>query len=296
MMLFDEVAIQPECVCDELVLEALRHRFGWSQGRVVCAVPPDWTQRVRQLANTLPDGLTKSRIKDIGSRLPLVAPHLSYTKQSSWREAVLDLHQRHPFDGVILREPPIEPGWYSPERIDDYLDTSEERIGHYELTRQNPPDIVKALYGFLHINKRLVLVNAYQWFFTAPRNTALFFTMMKTWTELGGVQFRVIRSRRKDFARWGAECERLAALLREIHFKGQFSFIAVDDEADRLHERYLIGSICGLELGYGLEISSKPQSWKLLRQSSHAKLKQLYMDHDIRDAYPAHETWNFTSR
>lgn len=50
LMLFDEVAIDPECVCDESVLEALRHRFGWSQGRVVCAVPPDWAQRVRQLA------------------------------------------------------------------------------------------------------------------------------------------------------------------------------------------------------------------------------------------------------
>jgi hypothetical protein len=292
-MLFDEVAIQPECVCDAAVLEALRHRFGWSQGRVVCAVPTDWKQRVRQIANTLPDGLTKSRIKDIGSRLPLIAPHSACPQQTLWREAVADLHQRHAFDGIIVREPVAEPGWYSPEQVDDYLDASEDRVGHYELANQQPEAIVPALGGFLRVNKRLVLVNAYQWFFQKPATERLFRAMLKTWAEQGGVNFRVIRSLRSDFRHWDRECRRLDALLREIRFKGQFSFIAVEDDTRRLHERYLIGSICGLELGYGLETGNKPQTWKLLRQSSYAQLKQTYMDQDIRDAYPAYETWRF---
>lgn len=294
LMLFDEVAIQPECVCDAAVLEVLRHRFGWAQGRVVCAVPTDWKQRVRQLANTLPDGLTKAQIKDIGSRLPLIAPHGAYPQQTLWREAVADLHRRHPFDGIIVREPMAEPGWYSPEQVDDYLDASEDRVGHYDLANQNEAAIVAALGGFLSVNKRLVLVNAYQWFFQKRATESLFRAMLKTWAEQGGVNFRVIRSLRTDFQPWDGECRRLDALLREIRFKGQFSFVAVEDDARRLHERYLIGSIYGLELGYGLETGSKPQTWKLLRQSSYRQRKQEFMDRDIRDAYPRHETWTFT--
>ena len=59
-------------------------------------------------------------------------------------------------------------------------------------------------------------------------------------------------------------------------------------------ERYLIGSVCGLELGYGLETSSKPQAWKLLRQAPYSSVKQTFMDRDIRDAYDTHETWRYS--
>lgn len=296
-MLFEEVAINPECACEEMVLDALRHRFGWSQGRVVSAIPANWKERVLQIANTMPDGLKKTRIKEISSRLPLIPRGTVGNKSNdAWLEVVADLHGRHPFAGIIDPGAPNQPNWYSPDRMDEYIDQSELRVGHFEVAYQKPADVVNGLSEFLRVNKRLVLVNSYQWFFQNRRTTDLFEQIMKAWIDQGGLSFRVIRSMRKDHQYWSAECERLDIYLRRLRYKGDFTFISVQDDAQRLHERYLIGSICGLELGYGLEIGGKPQTWKLLRQSSYVQAKQAYMDRDIRDAYSVYETWRFLSR
>ena len=297
LMLFEEVAINPECACEEMVLDALRHRFGWSQGRLVSAIPENWKERVLQIANTMPDGLRKTRIKDISSRLPLIPRGKESGKpKGTWLDVVADLHSRHPFDGIIDPAAPNQPNWFSPDRMDDYIDESEMRVGHFEVAYQKPGDVVNGLSGFLRVNKRMVLVNAYQWFFQNRQTTDLFEHIMKAWIDHGGRSFRVVRSLRIDNQYWSSECERLGVFLRRLNYKGDFTFIAIQDDAQRLHERYLIGSLCGLELGYGLEIGGKPQTWKLLRQSSYIRVKQAFMDRDIRDAYPEHETWRFSSR
>lgn len=296
--LFDEVAINPECLCDDGVLYALRHSFGWSQGRLVSAVPVNWSERVKQIANTLPDGLQKARIKDICSQLALIPLRMDTPKRGPWLEVITELHRRQPFSGIIAHEPPNEPGWFSPDQMDDYIDQSEARVGHFEITHQSAAEIVRALTGFLRVNKRLVLVNAYQWFYQNRQSTELFEEMMKEWVKSGGVSFRIVRSKRQnEFDRyWPSERDRLDAFLRSEKFKGEFMFIAVQDDSQRLHERFLIGSVCGLELGYGLETSSKPQAWKLLRQSSYSRVKQTFMDQDIRDAYADQVTWRFAEQ
>jgi hypothetical protein len=293
-MLFDEVAIDPECVCDDGVLEVLRHRFGWSHGRLISAVPTNWQESVRLIANRLPDGLQKSRIKAISGKLPLVEPATGAASKGPWMEIITELHQRHPLDGIIANEPPDEPRWFSPDRVDEYIDESEERVGHFEIAHQQPTEIVKTLTGFLRVNKRLVLVNPNQWFYQDRRSTVIFEEMFKKWIGLGGISMRVIRSMRKDYHHWASECERLDTFLRKIKYKGDFTFIAVQDDARRLHERYLIGSVCGLELGYGLETGSKPQTWKLLRQASYINLKKAFLDQDIRDTYKDFKTWRHT--
>lgn len=296
VMLFDEVAINPECVRDEAVLDALRHRFGWSQGRLVCALPANWKERLLQIANTMPDGLMKSRIKDVSCRLPLVqlTPNVN-SDRSEWLAVVANLHQNHPFAGIVDPSAPNEPGWYSPDRMDDYIDQSERRVGHFEIAHQKPVDIIRSLSEFIRANKRLVLVNSYQWFFQSRLTADLFEKFMKAWIKEGGQSFRVVRSMRKDHQYWPVECDRLGTLLSQLNYSGDFTFIAIQDEFKRLHERYLIGSICGLELGYGLEVGGKPQTWKLLRQSSYNQLKQAFMDRDVRDYYPEHETWRYTN-
>jgi hypothetical protein len=295
-MLFDEVAINPECVCDEVVLDALRHRFGWSQGRLVCAFPTNWKERMLQIANTMPDGLTKSRIKDLSSRLPLVKrPSTSNNESVAWLDVVTKLHHSNPFDGIVDLSAPNEPGWYSPDRMEEYIYQSEMRIGHFDIAHQKSVDIIRNLSAFLDVNKRLVLVNAYQWFFKNPLTTDLFEQIMKVWIQNGGQSFRVVRSLREEHQRWTSECYQLGALLNKLNYKGDFTFIAVQDDEKRLHERYLIGSICGLELGYGLELGGKPQAWKLLRHSSYAQVKQNFMDRDVRDDYQEYEEWRFVN-
>jgi hypothetical protein len=91
-------------------------------------------------------------------------------------------------------------------------------------------------------------------------------------------------------SRW----ELIRGSLRQSKFKGKFLFIAVDDSRNRIHERYLLGSYCGLQLGYGLELGPKPQTWQLLNESSFRHHKKTYFDQDIRDLYPEHTTMLFS--
>jgi hypothetical protein len=289
-MLFDEVAIDPSCVIDLEVLSILRSNFGWNEGRVISELPSGWRHQVNSYTNELPDGYEKSIIKDYIQKLnfPLLPFPKKIIKFESWVELAEEASKVKYFAALISKSPSRSKCWFKPQEFPDYIDESKERLGHIDVHRLSVNELVDTLDIFLKINKRLVLINADQRLFNRV-STDLFKALFKRWSSYGGIEFKVIRSMRNNHGIdtfWKQECTSIEIFLQDIKYKGKFLLVAIDDENDRLlHERYLIGTVCGLQLGYGLEISEKPQSWDMINKAAFIKHQDKFLKLDIRDNY-----------
>lgn len=296
-MLLDEVAINPECVTDPWVLSALHHRFSWFQGRAVLNIPGNWKQQVLSHIKTLPDGITKERAKSlIASSLPFLEAYPSKTMECDWSALADNLARQRRISAFIDTNPSDREGWYAMDEIENYIDISGRSVGHLEIKDMDAAAVVTAVDGFLKVNKRITLINPDQWLLTSNKSSNLFTAFFKQWQAYGGIHFRVIRSMRRDKpvdAKWDDEVAKLQQFLARSNYKQRFELIAVDDDIERLHERYLIGTCFGISLGYGLELNKKPQAWSLLNEATYFDKKKQFMDNDIRDAYGKHRTWSY---
>ena len=290
-MLYHEVAIEPAALmCDELQIY-LRASFGLNHGRFVSALPRDWVNQVRRHANSLSDVNKKLRILNLLSKSEMSSMVIDLDRggvNKEWIRSVQEQEAIRSFDAIIASSHLSIP-CYAPEQVESYVVNSEIEIGHQEMTSKTTvQEVINGLRPFLLKNKCLTLVNAYQLLMTDRKSKYIFQELFSFWASHGGRDFTVICSRNHE--KVIAQFEEESALLRQFldrrKFKGSFKYIAVDDSSgSRLHERYLIGTLAGIELGYGLEMGTKPQSWKVLRAATHLEMKRKYMDRDVRDTY-----------
>jgi len=299
-MLFEKVAIEPELLISDEVVYLLHHDFGWFDGRFVADLPQNWMERARSISHTLPDGLKKKRLENLlqVQRLPICRLAINLQRDAAWAEQVEVAKRTQEIPAILCTEPKNLEGWFGEEDLDKYLDESKRRVGSLDIKALTTEDILAAVDTFLEANKQIALVNPNQWLLTQNyENKELFTKLFTRWKDYGGVRFLVIRSTRPDRkakveASWEREIGDLQRFLVSIGYNKDFKFIAVNDDFDRLHDRYLIGNRFGLKLGYGLEISvTKSHPWTLMQQSEHVIQERRFLKQDVRDEYPDHKAW-----
>jgi hypothetical protein len=292
-MLFHEVGVEPKAMLDLALEPYIRNAFGLNKGRLISRLPRDWLGEVRRQINQMPDSSQKMRIKNLINNqhfLNLIVDFDRPNIQGPWLDAVLKEHQLAPFSFVVSADEHRPPDIFDVSHIHDLIDASDSEVGFTEVKSKNSQQLTNELSPFLRVNKSITLVNSSQSLVSRDSRASsaeLFKEVFARWQKFGGIEFKVIVSiKRVNFV---SDCEKLGQYLLKQGFKGAFKFIAVQDETNRLHERYLLGPHSGIELGYGLETSTRSQSWKILNKASFLNHKRRFMDLDIRDEYPEYE-------
>jgi hypothetical protein len=300
-MLFEKVAIDPDLLQSDDMINLLHYRFSWTEGRFIVELPKNWIERGRIIAKSMPDGLKKERLKSLlqAQKLPSINLGYNFPNNQRWIDQVRIAKEADKLSAVICNNPDPVCGWFGVDAIDDYLKSSYDSIGYLDIKGLSVDLILKNIDAFIQSNKQIVLVNPDQWLTLRDQTRYLFERFFSMWNASGGCRFTVIRSKRDkrsdDVERsWLSEINNLSAFLEGINYKGKFRLIAVNDSFDRLHDRYLIGSKFGLKLGYGLELSQhKSHPWTLMPNSEHKTQMRRFMTEDIRDSYPDYKGWDY---
>ena len=295
-LLFEEVAIDPECLVLNQVIDGIHYKFGISYGRCISAFPSDWRNKALQVANKIEDEYLKKRAKTVLSKPEILSSIILSDRKfhinSSWKNEVIDISSTRPFDAVISEgELPVENS-YSPGAIDDYLSFSESRTGNIDFSKiKSTVEFIKLLSPFLRANKKFSLVNKWQWLLTDTRRVSDWFkAMMDYWISCGGLDATIIRSSNEqkgfDQERFDREGKLLDDYLFQRGYSGSFKYIAIDDSQSELHARCLLGSLCGIHLDFGLEMTPKRHPWSLMNRATFNAEYKLYLEGDVRDRYP----------
>lgn len=303
--LFESVAIDPALAKNQVVCMVLKHKFGLVNGRYISGIPRDWSNFALQQINSVSDENLKKKLKDILRSLEqagaMIPESIAFDRTKPWIQAASAEAAKRRFN-VFLTDESIEfEPLFSSENIDDYIEQSEERVGYLDVSSlKQAEDFIPVLAPFLKKHKKIVLVNRHQWLLSTRKERELFETVFKHWTLQGGVDFTVIRSfvEKKDdktpfSTTWNSEKVLLIKYLNRIQFNGVFRFIAVNDERNRLHHRYLLGNYCGLSMDYGFEMVNKPHPWQLLNRAHFLDAKEKFFIGDVLALYPESKIFTY---
>lgn len=299
-MLNERIAINPSLFADEEsigdLLYALKRNIKWSEGRVIAELPKGWYLQAEKYINSSTNDFFKTKAKAAlhPHKIQLV-PIKSKTQVAKWDDYI-DENTNRVISIFFTTQRDPSKGCLSAIEIHDYLDQSEFRVGSFETSGLSVEEIIVGIDDFLFLNKRITIVNPDQWLCFGKSNK-LFKELMKRWVQYGGVDFKVIRSRRRDRSdevkcNWQTEIDQTQTLLELLGYKGRFKFIAVNDDpmgrGKVLHDRFLLGGTTGgIQMGYGLEPTKPPKSnkWVIMKASSYQEEKAYFMDHDVRELY-----------
>jgi hypothetical protein len=304
--LFEPVAIDPAIARNQFVCMILKHKFGLINGRYIVGVPRDWTNFALQQINTVLDENLKRKLKDILRSLEqsgaMVTDSVTFDRTKPWVLAASDDSVSKKYKVIITDDNVAFEPSYSSQNIEDYIDESEKRVGYLDVSSlKEAKDFLPLLAPFLNKHKKIVLVNRHQWLLSTKKERELFETVFQHWALQGGVDFTVIRTsvEKSDDPRpfstcWNFEKELLIKYLNRIKFNGTFRFIAVNDERNRLHHRYLLGNYCGLSMDYGFEMVNKPHPWQLLNRAHFSEAKEKFFIRDALTLYPENQIFCYT--
>jgi hypothetical protein len=296
--LFQSVAIDPAVARNQLVCMVLKHKFGLANGRFIAGVPRDWSNFALQQINSINDENLKRKLKDILRALEqsgaMVPEGIAFDRTKPWIQAASSEAVKKIYDVLVTDENVEFNPLYSSQNIDEYIEASEECVGYLDVANlRDAKDFIAVLAPFLKKHKKIVLVNRHQWLLSTRKERDLFEAVFQHWALLGGIDFTVIRSsiEKKDDPRpfssnWSREKEMLIKYFNRIRYGGTFRFIAVNDERNRLHHRYLLGNYCGLSMDYGFEMVDKPHPWQLLNRAHFSEAKEKFFIGDVVASYP----------
>ncbi len=301
--LFQEVALDPFCLQAPLILEGVNFKFGMTSGRYISAFPNDWKNKALQIINSLEDELYKKRAKAVLSKPDvlncIITSDRKYRLDSEWIAEVIEASSAKPFGAIISNKiVPLENS-YIHDEFDDYIMNSDGEVGSINFTDiKSTDDFLKNISPFLKTNKKIALINKWQWLLTDNKRVADWFvTLMDFWIKCGGVEATVIRSANErkgfDHERFKKEGKLLDQYLSRKNFSGTFKYIAIDDSQNELHARALIGNVCGIHLDFGLEMTTKRHPWSLMNKASFQTEYHLYLENDIRNQYPNNLSYVF---
>jgi len=287
-MLFHQLAVDPEALEEANVRFLLTHLVGLSKGRVVCNFPTGWKDQVRHAAKKF-DPHTQHLIKNLMLRAEFIESVLtlpSLPTSPDWLIATEALKKEKDFD-VIISDRIEATHTYKNHNALEYAELSESSVGYLDISKvESEQSVVNNLAPFLIKNKFVTIINPSQKLMTSLKTKTLFKELFKFWIRQGGHTFRVFASSRHvmsaDFEREVIELKRF---LTSVNFKGKFTYLTLDDNLNRMHERYMVGPFCTIELGYGLELTKKPHTWKIVNKGTHKHIREVFFDPDIRDCY-----------
>ena len=295
--LFETLAVDPSLMNDVDVASFIKYTFGMCNGRLVAEIPRGWKNLALSAINLLDDDFLKKKLKNSLQHLELsgtlIPKESSYDPKKPWDQVLSNLGALEGLQAAITNAGSDKIGCYSPEELDSYLSQSSSTVGAVSVEKMSQPSqLVALLDPFLRKHKRLVLINRNQFLMTNTKEREVFKAIFERWFNFGGLELTVVRSAvegKSDYRPlgqfWGEEVSALKTFFEKLNFSGTFKFLAVDDEANRLHERYFLGIYCGIHLGYGLEMTPKPQSWSLMTASLFQKYRQDFLVGDVENLY-----------
>jgi len=233
----------------------------------------------------------------------MVPESVAFDRTKSWIQAASSESVRDVFDVLVTDESVDFNPLYSSNNIDQYVENSEERVGYLDVSiLKEAKEFIPILDPFLKKHKKIVLVNRHQWLMSARKERELFETVFQHWAQLGGIDFTVVRSsiEKHDDPRpfrggWRHEKELLIKYFNRIRYGGTFRFVAVNDERNRLHHRYLLGNYCGLSMDYGFEMVNKPHPWQLLNRAHFLDARERFFIGDVLTVYSESESFCYAS-
>lgn len=303
--LFETVAIDPAMAKNQMFCMILKHKFGLLNGRVIAGIPRDWSNFALQQINAVSDENVKKKLKAILHSLAqagaLIPENIAFDRSLPWIQAASSESIKRVFKVLVTDESIEFEPLYSSQNIDDYIEQSDERVGYLDVSSlKEAKDFIPVLAPFLKKHKKIVLVNRHQWLLSTRKEKELFKTVFQYWALQGGIDFTVIRSSveklndlRSFSVNWSNEKNSLVNYFNSIQYSGVFRFIAVNDEKNRLHHRYLIGNYCGLSMDYGLEMVSKPHPWQLLNRAHFLDAKEKFFIGDVLALYPESKIFSY---
>jgi hypothetical protein len=302
-VLFDEVAIDPNCLTDENLLDVIRYKFGLGLGRCISEFPTDWKSKALEAANKIDDELLKKKIKLVIRRCidsnSFIRSDRVYQRGADWFHQISESSKVKPFRAVISNEKLEFENSYLTSDVDNYLTETSKHVGGIDFALVKTDDeFIDLLKPFLLKNKCFTLVNKTQWLLTDVHRVERWFkVLMAYWVKNGGREATIIRSTNEEKGfrehRWLRERELLDLYLAHIGYKGIFKYIAVDDSRYELHKRSLLGNFCGIGLDFGLEMTLKRHPWWLMNPAEFFQEQRLFVDQDVRDTYPAFLEYRF---
>jgi hypothetical protein len=211
-----------------------------------------------------------------------------------WYADAIKENTTKPFHALITKEINSPPLSFDVNHLHDFIELSDTDVGYCQVKSKGVANLCEELTPFLRLNKSIVLENYSQTLLSSNKTRALFENIFFKWKSFGGIDFKVITSlHRLKNEVFQTECDLLKPFFKDNLFKGSFKFIAVDDQLNKLHERYLLGPLSGIELGYGLETSTRDHSWKLINKAAFIDNKRRFLDADIRDEFPQYKEFSF---
>jgi hypothetical protein len=296
-MLFHEIGVEPKSILELQFEPYLKSSFGLNKGLLISKFPRNWLDEVRQNINQLPDGIHKMKIKNLINNshfMNLIVDFERSNPSSDWYAEAVKENAIRPFNALITKDINSPPLSFDVNHLHDLVDLSDADVGYCQVKSKSVADLCSELTPFLKLNKSLVLESYSQTLLSSKKTKELFENIFFKWKKYGGVEFKVITSLpRLKIEVFENECNLLKIFFTNNPFKGSFKFISVDDSLNKLHERYLLGPLSGIELGYGLETSTRDHSWKLINRASFINNKRRFLDADIRDEFPEYKEFSF---
>ena len=201
-MLFDEVAIEPQCIFQIGFDVYLKTLFGLDRGRVISQLPRDWVNEIRSELKKITDESLKKKISLLLSSQSFINSlydsnrKWSTGNQNDWLKSIEVSHNHKNFSAILNTSRFDSPVFFDLDNIDSYQSQSETRVGHFEVNGLNEPQIIREIEPFLSKNKCISLVNYSQTLLSKPKSELLFKSLFEKWIALGGRSFKVIRSAR----------------------------------------------------------------------------------------------------
>ncbi len=296
-MLFHEIGVEPNSILDLNIEPHLKSSFGLSKGRLISKFPRNWLDEVRRNINQLPDGFHKIKMKNVINDHHFMNSIVDFDRtyvSDDWYTNAIKENAIKPFNALITKDLNSPPLSFDVNHLNEFIDFSDIDVGYCQVKSKTVSELCAELEPFLRLNKAIVLENYSQTLLSSNKTKALFENIFFKWKTFGGIDFKVITSlHRLKNEVFEIESDLLKQFFKDSSFKGSFKFIAVDDQKNKLHERYLLGPLSGIELGYGLETSTRDHSWKLINKASFINVKRRFLDADIRDEFPEYKEFGF---
>lgn len=259
--MFFEYALDPAVISNWDRARYFLDAFGPWKGRFLAKLPKTWARAVL-------DGLTcgdveRKRIEERLVRFQTARPFTNrvvaeYPKTNSWVECAKAEHTKNPFRAIISR-----PGVHQRPVIDaEIVDESEPlwRVEQGQLVSRTPSAIGEALNHLLAVSRRLVFIDPY---FRANHSTKcdVVTECCRLLPSQSQVEIHAALGGDRDPSYEQAKADAAMQLARYIPtgLTAKVSFWLSRPGGQRLHNRYLITDVGGVQFGDGIEKGSTGQ-------------------------------------
>jgi hypothetical protein len=290
--MFYEYAVEPELISNWDRAQRFLHSFGPSRGRFLARYPKHWVKLViANLDSHDVQGVTRSsivaKLSGLNERIYSRRKHAQFNGDLPWLSNALTEHQRRPFRAIVSATT-------AGENVIDGSTMDEEcplwRVQPGQIVKRDAVAYADCLELLVRFSRRILVIDPY---FVADRHEKVR-PLVEICKRLSGdwPSIEVISS---DDARGYEHCMHLAGRVLPNALPPGCSVtlrcLRTRHAGDRLHNRYVLTDIGGVQFGDSIEHTQDGQQdhVAILGDDAHASLWKDYTGGAFEEAGPARE-------